>query len=243
MPDLRVLYTPSQIVAFARSGEAAGTTCVVVDQLRATSTIVAALGNGATAVLAAGTVEEARALAASRPGALLAGERGGVPPEGFALGNSPRDFGPERVAGREIVLTTTNGTLALLACRGAGAIHAASFLNLAATLAVLRGEREVVFLCAGTGPDFALEDALTVGALVEALAPGHPAAAPWRASLHDLDAVLARTTNGRRLVALGLGDDIAWSARRDAFAIAPRGTVRDFEIDGATIPAVVLEAA
>lgn len=243
MPDLRVLYTPAQIAAFARDGEAAGTTCVVVDQLRATSTIVAALGNGAPAVLAVGTVEEARALAASRPDALLAGERGGVPPEGFDLGNSPREFTAARLAGREVVLTTTNGTLALLACRGAGAIHAASLLNLTATLDVLHGEREIVFLCAGTGPDFALEDALTVGALVEALAPGHPAAAPWRAARRELDGVLARTVNGRRLVGLGLGDDIAWSARRDAFALAPRGTVHDFGIDGGTVAAVLLEAA
>jgi len=236
-----VLYTPAEIVRFAAAGGAAGRRCVVIDQLRATSTIVTALAHGARAVLAVGSVEEARRLRRARPEALLAGERGGLPLEGFDLGNSPRAFTRERVAGREIVLTTTNGTLALAACRGAAAIHPASFLNLGAVAALLReGALPATILCAGTGPDFSHEDALVAGALLALAAPAHPAAAIYRAAEADLPGVLRRTVNGRRLAALGLGGDSDDAARRDAFPIVPHGEAVDFVIEGGPVGAVRL---
>ncbi|MDE1170632.1 MAG: 2-phosphosulfolactate phosphatase [Verrucomicrobium sp.] len=221
---LRVIYTPAQIAAFRPGSEEA---CAVVDQLRATSTQVTALAAGAASILAVRTVEEARALRQRLPGALLAGERKGIPLEGFDLGNSPREMTAERVAGRTIVHTTTNGTVALLACAGARAIHAASFLNLSAVAAALAGEEEVALLCAGTEADFSLEDALVVSALAERLQPAHPAAALWRAWGADPAAFLRRTVNGRRLQTLGLGEDIGATLPIDRFALVPRGEVED----------------
>jgi len=240
---LRVLYTPAQIEAFSRGGPegAGGQRCAVIDQLRATSTIVTALAHGAAACYAVGSVEDARRLKRSKPEALLAGERGGLPPEGFDLGNSPRAFTPEVVEGREIILTTTNGTGALAACRGAETIVAASLLNLSAVASVLsEGAVPRVLLCAGTGRDFSFEDAIVAGAVAEDIAPGHPAAAIYRAVRAQLPSVLRRTVNGRRLIALGLEEDIAWSLQRDRFPIVPRGRVIDFIVEETPLTAVVL---
>ena len=240
--QLNVLYTPGQIAAF--SGAAAGLHCVVVDQLRATSTIVTALAHGASVILAVGTVEEARQLKRRRPAALLAGERGGVPPPGFDLGNSPREFTPEAVSGREIILTTTNGTAALLACRGASVLQAASFLNLEAVAGALLRARAagagMALLCAGTEAFFSLEDAIVAGALAGRLEADHPAASIDRFTRQDLSGILRRTVNGRRLVGLGLGEDIAWSLQRDRFPIVPWGVARNFEVDGGSVEAVAL---
>lgn len=242
---LRVLYTPAQIEAFSGGGPEGPAIswrcCAVIDQLRATSTIVTALAHGAAAFYAVRSVEEARLLKRSKPGALLAGERGGLPPEGFDLGNSPRAFTPEAVGGREIILTTTNGTGALAACRGAETIVAASFLNLSAVVSLLAGSPAPrALLCAGTGNDFSLEDAIVAGAIAEEIAPGHPAAAIYRAVRGDLPSVLRRTVNGRRLIALGLEEDIAWSLQRDRFPVVPRGRVVDFIVEETPVTAVVL---
>ncbi len=236
-----ILHTPAQIAAFARAGEARGRRCLVIDQLRATSTIVTALAHGARRVLAVGTVEQARQIKSTRPGILLAGERGGLPPEGFDLGNSPRAYTPERVAGKEIVLTTTNGTLALLACRGAAAIHPLSLLNLAAVAAhAARNKEPLALLCAGTGEGYSLEDALVAGAGLVALGlRDHPAAAPFRAWGAG-ESILSRTTNGRNLLRLGLREDIAFSSRRDAFPIVPEGRIGEVEGEGGPIPVVEL---
>ena len=240
---LRVLYTPAQIEDFARDNleGTTGRQCAVIDQLRATSTLVTALAHGAAAVHAVRSVEDARRLKRSKPEALLAGERGGLPLAGFDLGNSPRAFTPEAVGGREIILTTTNGTGALAACRGSEIIVAASLLNLSAVAAVLaEGSAPRVLLCAGTGSDFSLEDAIVAGALAEEIAPGHPAAAIYRAVRSELPSVLRRTVNGRRLVALGLEEDIAWSLQRDRFPVVPRGRVVDFIVEETPLTAVVL---
>ena len=109
---------------------------VVIDVVRATTTVVAALAAGCDGVTPVGDVNEARALA-SATGALLAGERGGLPLEGFDLGNSPGDFTRERCASRPLVLTTTNGTQAVRRCVGGQAVWAASFVNAEATARAL----------------------------------------------------------------------------------------------------------
>ena len=238
---LQVLYTPSQIEAFALNRGAAGRRCAVIDQLRATSTIVTALAHGAAAIFAVGSVDDARRLKRAKPEALLAGERGGLPLEGFDLGNSPRAFTPQAVGNREIILTTTNGTGALGACRGAESIVAVSLLNLAVAVDLLKtGSHPVTILCAGTGRDFSMEDAIVAGAIAEEIAPGHPSAAIYRAVRNDLPGALRRTVNGRRLVALGLGDDISWSGQRDRFAVIPQGRVVDFIVEERPLTAVVL---
>ena len=107
----------------------AGVTAIVLDVVRASTTIAAALAGGARAVVPVATPEEARALRGKRDAGsvLVGGERGGAPPPGFDHGNSPAEYTPDRVRGRTVVFTTTNGTRALLALAGrAGSRSAAS---------------------------------------------------------------------------------------------------------------------
>ncbi len=210
--------------------------CVVFDVLRATSVMVTGLANGATAFVPAAEISEALSYRAHHRDALLAGERdglritaaqsGGVE---FDLGNSPREYTRQQVAGRIIVSTTTNGTRALRACVSAKSVAVASFLNLSATadwLAQQQAQR-VILVCAGTAESPALEDILAAGALCELLVSkgeraelldsAETAARVYRDSRLDLLGVLRRSQNGRRLMANAeLRDDVDFCLRRDA---------------------------
>jgi 2-phosphosulfolactate phosphatase len=147
---------------------------VVVDVLRSTTVMVHALAAGCEAVVPCIEVEEAKAAAARFPpgSALLAGERQGLPIPGFDLGNSPGDFTPDVCAGKTVVMTTTNGTRAILSSAEAERVYVASFANLRAT----SNEVSVQFLkkdhghavhivCSGTEGLISLEDSLLAGAL------------------------------------------------------------------------------
>jgi 2-phosphosulfolactate phosphatase len=175
--NIEVILTPAELPALKQRdlGDAA---CVVFDVLRATSTFVTALHNGAKAVVPVSEIAEALALRQKRPDVLLGGERDGVTIRAaqtggidFDLGNSPREYTPEKVRGKTIVSTTTNGTRALRACAGAKTVLAAAFLNLTATAKFLRqlSPARVVLVCAGTRENTALEDVLSAGALCEIL--------------------------------------------------------------------------
>ena len=176
-PSLRVLFSPAEYEAAARHGFQ-GVTCVVFDVLRATSTMLEALGHGATAIRPTREIAEAVALRQCHPEALLAGEREGLRirarqtggPD-FDLGNSPREFTRSRVEGREIIMTTTNGTRALDACGSAEAVYIASFGNLSilARHLVRTGPAALCLVCAGTLENASFEDALGAGALVDRL--------------------------------------------------------------------------
>jgi 2-phosphosulfolactate phosphatase len=159
-----------------RPEDLAGRTAVVIDVLRATTTMVHALAAGARAVVPCGEIEQARQLAQRLgAGALLAGERGGLPIPGFDLGNSPAEFTPSRVEGKTIVFTTTNGTRALLRCAGAECILLAAFVNFSAVCAELASCEKVAIVCAGTDGHVTREDVLLAGAIVDDLAgPSYP---------------------------------------------------------------------
>jgi 2-phosphosulfolactate phosphatase len=146
-----------------------GGTAVVIDVLRATTTIVTALAAGAREVLVCGTVAEARRRAAKLPRErrLLGGERGGLVIDGFDLGNSPSEYTPERVRGKSIVFTTTNGTRALLHCRRAKRMLLAGFVNLSAVATMIEKDCQVQIVCAGTRGEIGREDVLLAGALAE----------------------------------------------------------------------------
>ncbi len=166
---------------------------------------------------------------------LLAGERDGVRIEAaltgsiaFDLGNSPREFTPEIVRNRTVVMTTTNGTRALRACRGARSVLAGSFLNLGATAAFIEQEspEELLVVCSGTGEDAAYEDTLGAGALCEAVWPrfteGRVADSALMARLlfararNNLAAALGDSSNGRRLLGKPeLRDDVSFCAQQD----------------------------
>jgi len=155
-------------------GTLRGGMAVVVDVLRATTVMVQALAAGCEAVIPCGEIDEAKAVASSLPAgtALLAGERFGLPIPGFDLGNSPGDFTPLVCLDKTVVMTTTNGTRAILASLDAERVYVASFTNLRATsdeISVQFQKKEhgqsVHIICAGTEGNISLEDSLLAGAL------------------------------------------------------------------------------
>ncbi len=238
---IETILTPADLPALAQR-DLRGTVCVVFDILRATSTFVTALHNGASAIIPVCEIAEAVALRQRNPEVLLAGERDGVRIRAaqaggvdFDFGNSPREFSAEKVRGNIIVSTTTNGTRALRACANAKTVLAASFLNLGATVDYLREEKEILLICAGTGEQSASEDILAAGAVVEALATGKTTqinksanstaarAAYVQAVLTNLANAISNSENGRRLLGITeLRDDVAFCARRDVFKLVAR---------------------
>jgi 2-phosphosulfolactate phosphatase len=215
--------------------DVAGRTAVVIDVIRATSTIVEALANGAKAIYPTISTEDAIRLTTSlgRDDTLLCGERKGLKVEGFDLGNSPHEFARERIEGKRLVMTTTNGTRAFAAAQGAEEVLAASFLNLDAVARRLaRLERDLVLICAGKEDRFSLDDALCAGILLRGLSEevggagieldDASRAALALAGSFELDAeLLERTAAGAALVEVGLGEDLPLCAQRGRHDIVP----------------------
>jgi 2-phosphosulfolactate phosphatase len=211
-------------VAFTPAEAAAAPVGIVVDVLRATSTIVQALAAGYRRVVSCSSVDEATALRAD--GQVLAGERGCVRIPGFDLGNSPREF--LEPLGETVILTTTNGTRALVAAaERCERVLAGSLLNLDAVVAAARRERgDVTVVCAGVAGEFALDDAYCAGRIAELLGgePTDAAAAAIRLarSFATADEGLAASQSARNLLAADLGEDIAWCARESVLDVVPR---------------------
>ena len=206
---------------------------VVVDVLRATTTMIHALAAGCDMVRPCAGVEEARELAGGlRAGrVLLGGERDGLPLPGFDLGNSPGEYSAARCRGTTLVLTTSNGTRALLRAAGAARTLVAAFVNYSAVCEQLRPEvRPVHIVCAGNAGSVALEDALLAGAFVDYLRDhgearlNDGARLAWDCFEHHgrvLPAALMLGEGGARLRALGYDDDIRAAAQVDQFALVP----------------------
>ena len=221
----------------ANPHELAGHTTVVVDVLRASTTITTALAAGATAIVPCLEVAEARQLASQRPGSLLGGERGGRRIDGFDLGNSPADYSAERVEGKTIVFTTTNGTRAMARCMGAHRVVIGSLVNREAVCESVSGDGRVDVLCAGTRGEISLDDALGAGAIVQRLLVGSPDWQPndvatlcldtWRSEIPDqrdssqIVTALAKSQGGRNLIRLGMEDDLPRAAELDRQPIVP----------------------
>jgi 2-phosphosulfolactate phosphatase len=230
-----VVYAPTAVTPT----DVAGRTVVVVDVLRATTTIAVALSNGAKAVLPAASTEEALRIAQNleRDAVILAGERKSVRIEGFALGNSPAEFGPEVVSGKTIVMTTSNGTQALIAAQGAREIIAGAAVNFSAVVerarAALEEYDDLVILCAGGDKQFALEDAFAAGRLTKVLLPdgGLRRVAVNDGALAALELArhygerwlraLRASAHGRELVELGFRRDLEVCAAQDTHPVLP----------------------
>ena len=205
-------------------------TVVVIDVVRATTTMVEALANGARAIYPTASTEEAVKLLASlgRDDTLLCGERKGVKVEGFDLGNSPAEFARTVVEGKRIVMCTTNGTVALAGVQEADRVFACAFTNLGAVADAVRGEEEVVVVCAGRMGRFSLDDAVCAGHLlkrlgVDATDSAHNDATRAVLALGDAiepgPAFLAGTEAGRALAAIGLEADLEVCGDVDRHAI------------------------
>lgn len=223
--------------AALHSAEVHGRLVVVIDVLRATSTIVVALSNGARSVIPFESTDEVviRSKAFERSDVVLAGERRMKKVPGFDLGNSPLEFKPEVVDGRTILLSTSNGTAALLAVQGARDVVIGAFLNYSAVLALLRSAArsgiDVVLLCAGTDGQFALEDAVCAGRFARGLArrlanlefndAARVAALADRRYAADLRRVFDESSHGRALAEAGFGEDLDLCAAIDSHPVVP----------------------
>jgi 2-phosphosulfolactate phosphatase len=216
--------------------------CVVIDVLRATSSLVVLIERGVREVVVCGTLAEARRIARGT-GYLLCGEVGSVPPSDFDYGNSPTEFAALDLGGQSAVLYTTNGTRALRRVAGAQTVLAAALLNCraaaGAALAEAAGaERGIAIICAGRGHGryFSLEDAYAAGALVDSLLAQARVAGlrprPWNDALAALRlyrsyrgralACFRQADHGRSLIDLGLGHDLEFCARTDISTALPR---------------------
>jgi len=235
---IETILGPGEFEGLARR-DLSGTTSVVFDILRATTSMTTALARGARAVRPVREISEALAWRERDPRVLLAGERQGLRIRAaqtgsidFDLGNSPREFTAEVVAGRDLVMTTTNGTLALTSCAQSGRVLPASFLNLEATLAHLAGRRpaHLLLVCAGTFEEPAYEDILAAGAVCdwwlrrnEGVELADSSAAAWQTfqgCQGDLPGAMRHSKNGRRLLGLPeLAEDVAICLRRDTLGV------------------------
>lgn len=212
----------------------AGKTAVVIDVLRATTTVVTALASGAREVLPCLEVADARAKAAAAENPLLGGERGGLRIEGFQLGNSPAEYNERTVRGRTVIFTTTNGTKAMIRCKLAKRVLLAAFVNLSAVCRELAAEREIEIVCAGTDGHVTREDTLLAGAIVDDLSritgaelktndQADIAADAWRAAVGQLTGnsplsqALRASRGGRNLIEIGHENDIDLAAEIDRF--------------------------
>ena len=226
----------------------AGHTSVVIDILRASTTIVTALVAGAEKIIPCLEIEEARQLAKQRPGSLLGGERGGKPLPGFDFGNSPAEYSAEKVQGRTIVFTTTNGTKAMTRCMGSGRILIGAIVNRAALCREVASDDRVDILCAGTNGAFTLDDALGAGAIVERLSLESD---DWRLNdeaeicrslwLHEVwfggasdhgkvVSALKKSSGGKNLIGIGMESDLPLAAELDRFERVPELDKSTWEI-------------
>lgn len=224
-------------------GKLNGATAVVFDVLRATSTIVTALAKGCRGVVpVAGATEARKQVSRMRQKSLqviLGGERGGQKLEGFDCGNSPLEYTGDEIAGKIVVLTTTNGTKTIRACEAAARVYIGSFLNARAVAERLYGENnDVTLVCAGTEGEFSLEDAAAAGLVVQhlvSLAGEHSlgfelkmtdaATALGRLAAgygEDISRSLYDSVHGRKLLGLGFKEDLAWCGKVDLYDIVPR---------------------
>ena len=220
-----VILHPAEIATVLPARDLSGTTCVVFDVLRATSSMITGLAHGATEIYPVRTIEEALGLKVRMATAVLGGERHGDLIPGFEVGNSPSEY-RERVRGRQIITTTTNGTIALRACEGAARVLVGAVLNIGAVANVLRAAwpEHLLIVCAGTFSDFALEDACAAGLLIgdlgaESLSDAaHAALAITRLYSEPLAAVRA-SRNGRVLAGTGRMADVEWCAQLSHYQI------------------------
>lgn len=231
-----VVYRPHELEA----GQCAKRTVVVFDVLRATTTITSALACGVRAIRLFASPAEALAAKDRQSGEIvLCGEEHCLPPAGFDLGNSPGVFSSQRYSGRTIYMSTTNGTRALLAAADAAVLLVGALVNARAVAGRLAAaDGDVILLCAGTNGQIAMEDILGAGAVLAELQKmtGVELSDAALVALRLFQSVAALpqgllqalrdSAGGRNVIAAGLGADIEFAARLNAFDVAPQ--VKDF---------------
>jgi len=210
----------------AVKGVERGDIIVVIDVLRCSSTIITSLANGAASMIPVETLKEALEIRKNHPRYVLAGERNGLKPKGFDLGNSPLEFAPEKVAGKNITVTTTSGTRALIHSKKARWVLIGAFLNTktvaARSLEIARKEKVGISLVlSGTKGRFSLEDFICAGAIIENLSSEEvrlsdavsAASLSFRQVRDHLYETILRGEHAQYLLRLGLKDDVEFCCR------------------------------
>ena len=231
--QLDVFFSPIQV----KPTDTAGRLVVIIDVLRASTTVATALGNGAKTVMPLPGADDVivRSKEFHRSAVVLAGEQKMFPIPSFDLGNSPQSFTRDVVEGKTILLTTTNGTRALLGVQGARDIVVASYVNFTAVLTMMKvaasSNTDIAIICAGEEGGFTLEDAACAGRYVKAipkradsikLNDGAAASVLIEKKYGDnIAKVFKESAHGKALQEAGFGDDLAAAAEVDAYSVVP----------------------
>ena len=224
MRKIEVCLSPELLHLF----EVKNKVVVIVDILRATSSMVAGFAYGVKSIVPVAKIDECKAL--QKKGLLAAAERDGVKVEGFELGNSPFNYMEDFVKGQTIAMTTTNGTLALSKSKAADAIIIGAFINLNAVVDFLeRQSLDVVVVCAGWKGHFNLEDTLFAGAVIGALESTFDAAQDsalmakelYKCAGDDLYGFLQNSSHFKRLEHLEISKDVEFCLTLNQFDIVP----------------------
>ncbi|MFQ5862005.1 MAG: 2-phosphosulfolactate phosphatase [Candidatus Brocadiales bacterium] len=232
--EINLSFTPSEL---QKTGQV-GKRVVVIDVLRACSTMIYALSQGCKAIYPCATVSEARGLlkrkvkSLGKDRVLLGGERGGVRVRGFHLGNSPKEYSYNVVRNKTIVFTTTNCTRNLMALKGPKEVIICSFVNLPVVAEHLSGEdADVLLALSGTDGQTSLEDAVCGGMLIHMLSrkykvslsdSARSACILYRHYRRKIRRALLDSSHGRRLLELGFKNDIYFCAEVGQYKIIPR---------------------
>ncbi len=225
---LHVAFLPSLV-------RAAPQVCIVVDVIRASTSLVTLVERGASPILIAADVAAARQYAVGRDQVVLAGEEGGLAPPGFDFGNSPAELSQANLAGKPVVFVTTNGTAAIVAVRQATVVLVGALRN---GTAVCREAREsahqldgtLTIVCAGRASAFGLDDAYCAGYLAARLLQAETweltdaAEAALRLYRSEVDplTLFRRSAAGRNVIELGLDADVDYCAQSDSSTAVPR---------------------
>lgn len=225
--NIDVAFLPQQL----EQNKLEDTLCIVLDIFRATTSIVTAIAHDCREIVPVMTIDEAKETAAEAT-SLLAGERHSLKIEGFDFGNCPFEFSLDKVENQRIVMTTTNGTIAIRATDQAAHTLIGSFLNAAAVSQKAASyQQDIMIVCAGTHGEFSLEDSLCAGYLVSLLEAANEkielsdgaygAKLLYQQSKDQLLAVAKRSRNGRRLVELRKEAEISYCLQQDVLTVVP----------------------
>ncbi|MEW6685554.1 MAG: 2-phosphosulfolactate phosphatase [Candidatus Edwardsbacteria bacterium] len=227
MKKIDLFFTPNE----CEEGILNDRTVIVIDVLRAATTIAYALQNDCKEIIPLVSIEEAAKLAEriGRENALLCGEREGKKINAFDLGNSPLEFTPEVVKDKTLIMTTTNGTFALSKTKGAEKVLIGSFVNLSAIVKSIKTKEieELTILCSGKLGRFALEDVVCAGMLLSEIKLKESNDAVkvslllYKQYEKDLYQVLCESKHGQYLISLGLGEDLKIASRVNSLKVVP----------------------
>jgi 2-phosphosulfolactate phosphatase len=231
MNNLETLFIPEEI----KNTELTGKLVVIIDVLRASSTIVTALANGCRCFIPVLSPNKARKKAEQfeKERVLLGGEREGIKIEGFDLGNSPREYKREAVKDKTIIFSTTNGVKTLEMVEGAHRIIIGSFLNLQAVCNYCTNYKgDILLICAGKEGRFSLEDTACAGMLIDSLKnalsdtcqesdANLTARLLYKKFNNNILEILRKSQHGRYLESIGLDEDLKFCSQLDFFCIVP----------------------